>query len=303
MDVLALAQQHIELHKEGNFAYRSSCPLCGHAGGFVVARDNIRQNAWRYWLNCCGDRRGGDAADLAKLLRIPFSPQANATRTPPLNDAPKFDTSYWHKILHGTQRNLTADSEGGAYLLSRGLQPETWATFKLGYGHRAGQAALLIPWFISGHLKGGRYRLLNPETKQQRYAWWKGSETLGKLFGGHTHQQRRTLFIVEGEINAMSIYQVVGNQVDVLSTGSENATPPTNARWADSWDNVYCWFDKCERAHRWARVMKGIPIAIKEDANKLLEDKNLAEFCKDVFDMKIRELCEDDTKYVFSVER
>lgn len=281
MDVLSFAQQNFQLHKEGSFSYRAACPVCGSASGFVLARDTQRpEKGWRFWLNCCGDRRGGDAGDLAKLLNIPFSPSGECIKQSVKSEAPAFDASYWHKLLCGTRRNLSPDSEGGAYLLGRGIQPATWAKFGLGFGHRAGQPALLIPWFVGGHLKGGRYRLLHPESKQQRYAWWRGSECHDRLFGGHTHQQRRTLFIVEGELNAMSIYQVAADAVDVLSTGSENATVPTSVRWADSWDRVYYWFDKVERANAWGTALHGRTVTPDVDANELLQAGELIDLLR-----------------------
>lgn len=294
MDVLSLAQQYVELQAEGGRAWRGDCPRCHHKGGFVVAEDK-RRNGWRWWANCCGDRRGGDAHDLIKWLGLrrkelaerstSFSPSGETTPRLPVKE--QFDAAYWRRLLYGTQRNLTPDSEVGAYLLGRELQPDTWRRFGLGAGHRAGKPAILIPWFVGGHLRGGRYRLLNPVTKKERYSWWKGSDTDKRLFGSHVLQNRHILVICEGELNGMSIYQATGGAVDILSTGSENATPPTSARWALAWSDVLCWFDKEERAGAWATALHGRAISLRgADANDLLKAGELAEFLR--YTMKVK---------------
>ena len=285
MNVLTFAISHgIDIKSEGRTSYRATCPRCAKVGGMVISRDKRNPDkAWRYWLNCCGDSRGGDVADLRQILqgRSHFSPKVITDVVSDEKLERKFDAAFWRRNLYGTQLNLKEDSPGGQYLLSRGLLPATWERYQVGEGHRAGEAALLLPWFNQGHLVGGRFRLLNAPDKKQRYAWWTGSECYSKLYGSHAMGgNSHTLIVCEGELNSMSIWQATGGSVDVLSTGTENAPIPDSPWWANRWANVFCYFDKCDKAKAWAKALHGKAICPEVDANELLQAGELADLLK-----------------------
>ena len=94
--------------------------------------------------------------------------------------------------------------------------------------------------------------------------------------GGNSH----TLIVCEGELNSMSIWQATGGSVDVLSTGTENAPIPDSPWWANRWANVFCYFDKCDKAKAWAKALHGKAICPEVDANELLQAGELADLLK-----------------------
>ena len=73
----------------------------------------------------------------------------------------------------------------------------------------------------------------------------------GLLFGGQAQpllHKARTLLITEGEINAMSIWQVAHeSRLDVLSVGSESARlTPAMLQIAQQYGQVLIWADRAE---------------------------------------------------------
>ena len=140
-------------------------------------------------------------------------------------------------------------------------------------------AAISIPWFVGGKLRGIRYRFLEQQRKDKQTAHI-GSRFAKYLYGGHvlsTHlRNRSSLVIVEGEINAMSIWQVAHtSKVDVLSLGSESQrlTQPMIDH-ANKYRAIILWLDANERAAKNAHLL---PDAYTfhspngQDANDLLQ--------------------------------
>lgn len=163
-----------------------------------------------------------------------------------------------------------------AYLVGRGLQPATVAAFKLGYGWvyppRAydretkkesypKQLAVALPWFDrDGKLLAVKYRFLQGHT----YTDAEGRERTenktsrgpqaGSMFGWQAWrgpEQSATLFIVEGELNVLSIWQETHGAVDVLSAGSEGTTqhlPADVVELTKQYQRRIVWADKGEIA-------------------------------------------------------
>jgi hypothetical protein len=81
--------------------------------------------------------------------------------------------------------------------------------------------ALFLPWWTDGALQAIQYRYLAATlTKRERYGQKAGGERL--LFGLPLLTGATTLILVEGELNAISLWQVChGWGVDVLSWGPQ----------------------------------------------------------------------------------
>ena len=189
-----------------------------------------------------------------------------------------------------------------AYLERRALEAHVWLAYGLGYEPAAavpgtqGQQrapAVVLPWrSASGALPAVRFRFLQPQGEhgEHRLTALYGSQFAGKLFGGcllpatsfeplaegeRPGESVRSLLIVEGEINAMSAYQVAGEtRQDVLSVGSESADlSPAAVAYAQRYRRVLVWADKAEVAQR---LMGALPGAYGvrspggQDANDLL---------------------------------
>lgn len=215
------------------------------------------------------------------------------------------------------------------YLASRALTWETAALWCVGYRPDAPlpgtwdakakrhtidpKPALVIPWYRGGKLAAVRYRFfqkheyrdVDGKERAAKLTSVPGSDFTGLLYGGHMlpsfvtlpldgngkcAEQLRTLVIVEGEINAMSIWQVAnGWRWDVLSLGSESQKLPDGGRLlAERYGRTIVWMDKADVAKK---MMSQIPgsVAIsspivdgrKVDANDMVQTGQLAEFLID----------------------
>ncbi len=120
-----------------------------------------------------------------------------------------------------------------AYLTSRGLTPEAWRAWRLGYTAarldphlERRRPAIVLPWYGPQGLTALKYRFLDSQGRQDRFGQLRGGQQI--LFGGHQlRQPKDTLILCEGELNAVAIWQVVhtlGNPAaDVVSFGSQGA--------------------------------------------------------------------------------
>lgn len=201
-----------------------------------------------------------------------------------------------------------ADGEPArVYLERRGLESHVWLTYQLGYvldaavpGTEGKQRApaIALPWIsAAAGIYGIRFRFLEPQG-EYRLTSYSGSDFTNKLYGGQAlpescfapvpdggkpAESLCTLLIVEGEINAMSCYQV-GHEtrLDVLSIGSESANlSPAGVAFAQRYRRVMVWADRANVAQR---IMGALPGAYGvrspggKDANDLLRDGLLGGF-------------------------
>jgi hypothetical protein len=230
--------------------------------------------------------------------------QAPATKPQPAN---------WRKraeaIAAEAHERLWENEQAQAYLLGRGIEPHTWLQYGLGYcpdaplpGTKGRQRApaLVIPWRSRVGVYALRYRFLKVQhytdsegkERSEKLVAETGSQFAGKLFGGqalpewvyepapegyeHRVQKLCTLLIVEGEINAMSCWQVASEtHLHVLSLGSEGQTIPAAALpLIQRYGKVLVWADKERIAQR---LMSALPGAVGihspggKDANDLLQ--------------------------------
>jgi len=201
----------------------------------------------------------------------------------------------------------SADGEPGReYLLGRGIESHAWLQYGLGYVDRApvkderySVPSIVMPWVVRGQLIGARFRFLQgiqdgmgadgkPRIEKNRSRKANNRDSFsGRLFGSQAllgcAEDLRTVLLVEGELNAISIWQVARWQgVDVLSTGSESQTLTDAIVGAlKRWRSVIVWSDKPEIAKRATSTLQGA-LAIQSpqgaDANDLLQQGKLAGF-------------------------
>lgn len=334
IDLVELAGQRVALTKIAAQEYAGACPRCaGHDRFHVTAQ----------WFFCrhCHEGRGDVLAYLAWLNGTDFVttcqqlaggalPVATVAPTTPAPKERKEQGADWAqgalRKLATAQLRLLADDAAGAagraYLMGRGLRPETWAAYGLGLADVALpgtwdettkthtqplQPAIVLPWFAQGgrRLIALRYRFLRNHTytigeieQHTKQTALYGSDFTQKLFGGQTLpefvfmpatmpsvERGRALLICEGEINAMSVYQVAHeSRLDVLSIGSETAALPENfSVWAARYGEVMTWLDRSDLAAKVALKLQGAhAIASKSlggaDANDLLQQGLLGAF-------------------------
>jgi hypothetical protein len=153
-------------------------------------------------------------------------------------------------------------SQAAAYAARRGLSAETLTAWGCGAGIGPnGQQTLCWPLYgPDGQLSAIRHRILG--SGRLRYMSATGSRIRGATAGmpllwADRTAPLRTIAIVEGEINAMSIWQAAHpTGLDVVSLGSESAQAPQwLLRAAQRYGAVLVWLDAQERATALLRAL------------------------------------------------
>lgn len=303
IDVADLVSRYTSLEKVSGHEWQGPCPKCG-------GNDRLHCTAEWWFCRQCHPKRG-DAIDLIRLAtgctfqeateRLTQQqwperkPRVNPRKPQQTNDR---DASWFESAAARLAEHQAAlpGSAGADYLTRRGMQPETWAAFGLGFATapnkdaNADLPAIAMPWFRGGKLTAIRYRFLNPPGKQ-KITSLPGSKFGGVLFGGqalpewvhqplengvHGAERLCTLVLCEGEINAMSIWQVAHHAgVHVMSMGSETSRLSAGAvAVAQRYGTVILWLDKAELAKQ---LMTQVPGSFGfsspggKDANDLLQ--------------------------------
>jgi len=292
-DLPSLAGTLTTLTRESAKEYSGSCPKCGGDDRFRVQSDRwaCRQCSprWGDAINLMQFAHDVDFKTAAAMLGDEnFSSPVKQSQPIASSKATKpkpFDAGFWRPKIESAQSRLFDETDTAQaardYLAGRGLTIDTWKAYRLGYdklsvGNRGEFApAITLPWIVADELIGFSVRYIDKQHKA------KIGNFNGRLYGGWLLSDHyRTCVIVEGEINAMSIYQVAGQtELDVLSLGSESArlSPMAVDRIA-KYDHVICWADEQSTAERWAShfngqyFKRGYAFSTgKQDANELLQ--------------------------------
>ncbi len=320
VDLVELSGGYTALRRESREEWSGPCPRCGGRDRFHV------QRGWFFCRRCHPKR--GDAIDFVQwvgeasgfveacaFLEGGAAPARSGSRP----GRPRLDGGRgerrpgpgWRrraaKLAARAQERLWGAEGAPAreYLERRGLAPETWLAFRLGYEPRAPvpgtmgkerAPALVIPWYARAgrELVGVRRRFLEGEVKAGSLY---GSHFQGRLYGGHVLDDfafratpeepgalaQRTLVICEGELNAASIWQVAREtRLDVVSLGSESQRLPARfAAWAGCYGTVFVWLDRSELARKAALQLPGAHALSSPqgmDANDLLREGALGGF-------------------------
>lgn len=311
-DLLALAAAHTTLRRVSATECAGPCPRCGGTDRFHVTAAWFfcrqchprRGDAIEFlrWLTPGLSYR-------AALAQLPGPQKTEFLQETPFfpSPAPPAQPPSWAASasaeLARAQDTLWGPHGAAArdYLEARALQPHVWLAFRLGYNpavgvpgtyqpglgrHTRTAPALVMPWYRGDRLVALRYRFLAPHDGP-KIASRPGSRFAGLAFGGQaldlgaadlTPQlgARYTLVLCEGEINAMSIWQVAhGTRLDVLSLGSESQRlSPGLVAHARHFGTVLTWFDKPEIAAAVALALPGayaIASPQGKDANDWLQ--------------------------------
>lgn len=322
VDLRELAAAYTSLHRESSTEQAGPCPKCGGHDRFRAAAAWFfcrqchpkRGDCFEFiiWLHGCTFK------EAAAILTGEAIPQPIAIRRPDAKRsiAREWDAAKAAAALASYQDALWDEANVVAheYLEQRrGLDPHTWLLYGLGYRHDAPlpntwdaqtraychppQPAIAIPWYRKQELVAIRYRFLTahtytgigeqePRTEKQTS---RGNFT-GHIFGGHVIRRyngqeppkARTLVIVEGEVNAMSIFQIARDTgVDVLSLGSERQQlAPTVIEHAQRYRLVLLWADREVIARQLMTTVPGAFAVTSElcggkDANDLLRAGHL----------------------------
>lgn len=181
------------------------------------------------------------------------------------------------------------DNEGLDHLHRRGLTDDTIQAWGLGWHDkpRRRQASkwglkgkpiylargVVIPWRVDGEVWHIKARLFEDwGNKTPKYIRVRGGNPT--LYGLDQLAGRETVVICEGELDAVLLWQEVGNLVDVVAIGSKGSRPPLNAlfrlvgasRWLIALDT-----DAEAEAYRWGKFSSRVQRARVPDGKDVTE--------------------------------
>lgn len=216
-----VTEQGWQHRNSGDELCLKNCPFCGRAD-------------WRFFINnttglfkchhaSCDEKgnfyllkRGmGDLDPAVRPLKL--TPPAPAKKPRPLADIAKYEAA------------LAQDQDGLRYLVERGLTIDTAQAWHLGLKQdENGVKWLMIPYVVGGQIVDVKYRSLPPAPKAYRRL---GGESI--LFGGHEllpTKGHATLYLVEGELDALTLWQRGYRPVVSTTTGAGGFKP----EWYDA---------------------------------------------------------------------
>jgi len=310
-NLIEIAQTDTTLAKESTNEYSGPCPKCGGNDRFHVTPE------WFFCRQCHEKRGDAidyiqwrdntnfqSACEYLANGNLPTIDNPNQPRPQPIVPT-KTQPEDWHiyanRILTAAQNRLIhSDNAQPArdYLLARGITEDAWLIFRLGLhdaslpGTQGKQRApaIALPWYSGPKLKAIRYRFLEPHTytdqnERQRKAVQKtsqyDSDFRSILYGGpalqHCAIDKKTFVLVEGEINAMSIWQVGRYlNIETLSYGSESQhLCPAAINYINKYRQIIIW---CDRPEQTRRLLNDFPNAhpISSPQQPTTNDQQLA---------------------------
>ncbi len=286
------------------------CPFCGGEDRLHV--QPVYQGG-RWFCRQCAPR-GGDAIDYVRrrdhltfheaLCRLavaaPAAPSAYQVSRQDRRQTPAWREPRWQRAAQAETRQAAWDLDhdpvaaaGRAYLVGRSLAPYAWQAWGLGYTlawHprlKTKLPAITLPWQANASLQAVQYRFILPElAKPERFSQRKGGERL--LYGLDLRTGRDTLVLAEGELNAVSLWQVLHERADVLSCGSQEGLAQRRTlrllgSVIEAYRRVFIWLDDL------ARAAAAVPLIAPAtgyalwserglDANDRLRDGSLADW-------------------------
>lgn len=272
---------------------------------------------WVLWLGLASDFRAACQwlANLSNSQAL-LASASQPARKKPEPAAPGWADPGWQATAQRTLADAVAalaspaGEPGRAYLAGRGIAPEAWHAWQLGYAaarfdprQERRRPAIVLPWYGSQGLTALKYRFLDSQGQGDRFGQLRGGQQI--LFGGHlVGQQHDTLILCEGELNAVAIWQAVytpgdpaaytvgGQAVDVVSFGSQGAAVAEPVLvLARAYQRVILWADEAApvraclaalgaRAFGLKSPLTADTLPVKLDANALLQRGLLGELLR-----------------------
>ena len=311
-DLLSLVEADTKLNRHGSY-YVGPCPFCGGTDRFNLKKT---QDGYRWFCRKCGDGKYHTSLDyIMRRDNIDFKTallhlgedHKSVDKPKPLPKPmpyqfelpdPNWQLSAWKEVDAASDRLLLNSDAmmGREYLLRRGLHRGVWYAWQLGFSHifdpkaKCTRPAILLPWFDFDHshyvVTAVKYRFIDENPNGLRYLSRRGSMPL--LFGlWDALPEHHTLLIVEGEINALSIWQCIASGVSCVSFGSESGVRTGILKQLTRmYRRAFVWADDPKRAGE-IRAAIGQQVhalrspkidGVKWDANRMLQERVLMDF-------------------------
>ncbi len=244
VDLLTLVGDDTHLQHLTQREFAGPCPFCGGTDRF-----HLQPHLGRWFCRQCtgepSDAGWMDAIDYVQRRNglsfreavahlnnggLPVSaivPPPAPTRKRPAWRSTAWQGSAWSFVRRAQRRLNSADGEAGqSYLLGRSILPATWQAWGLGLARpwhplrRQHLPAITLPWQQGQRLCAIQHRFIEPGLdKSERFSQRKGGER--RMFGTQNLAGRETLLLVEGELNALSLWQIDIGFADILSWGPQ----------------------------------------------------------------------------------
>lgn len=306
-----------DLKKAGRY-HVGACPFCGGDDRFTV-KHTPEGDRW-YCRECGGGKyhtaidfiMRRDDCDFKTAYQTLMGKNLEPTQTvtaPSIKPTPKPITLPSHEWqaqalqLVDKASDLLLFNKGQAgqdYLTQRGLHRGTWYAWLLGFAFvydpkaKRNRPAISMPWLdmdARGEvITAVKYRFIDNNPEGLRYIALAGSMPL--LFGlWNVLESDNTLLLVEGEINALSLWQCLPRGVSVLSFGSEGGgRADVMQAIANKYECVFVWCDDAERTKQYQAMLarpcekiQSLKIdGEKLDANQLLQKGELHNFLNQI---------------------
>lgn len=312
-DLLSLAEGDTALKRAGAY-YVGPCPFCGGRDRFTLK--NTKDGS-RWHCRKCGDGKyhtpidyimQRDKLDFKAALSQMGGQVQHITTRPRIQPARPVitlpDADWQRDALRDVWAACDAlDTDAGQvgreYLQRRGIHLAGAAVvWQVGFAPQVWDAkskrmrpAIVLPWWertqdgADPTITAIKYRFVDQDPDGGRYTSRAGGTQL--LYGlWDVLPGCHTLLLVEGEINALSVWQMRPEGVTVLSFGSEGATRPEILKAiASRYRRVFVWADNPKRAGELRGILPGCaalrsPIidGLEWDANQMLQARVLADF-------------------------
>jgi DNA primase len=294
LNVYDLAQQDTQLRKVSHKEYAGPCPRCKGNDRFHIQPYRREGGAWMC-RNCWpADEHGwGDAIEYLRQMRAMSFKEAKAfvegeevESTPAPVSGPStlsFESPVWQEraaaFAKAAETRLWTDEGKAAldYLHGRGLLDETIRKAHLGYALWNGIPCVVFPWYADKRYYRIQMRDIRPDTpKDERYRMYPGSSNSG-LYLSDSLKLDKDTFIVEGEIDALSIAQEVDGLFAVVATGTTKGS--RSLKWKAQLSrvpHVFVAYDREQTGNKDSTYwLEALPNAIRwrptaHDANDML---------------------------------
>ena len=310
------------LKKAGRY-YAGPCPFCGGRDRFTVKPS---PDGDRWHCRQCGDGKyhtaidyimRRDNCDFKTAYRTltgedPEPTKTVATRIPKPKSVPinlpshEWQMQAWRLVDRASNALLLDEGKAGReYLTRRGLHRGTWYANHLGFvnemqfcdkdsnafdGKTEDRPAIVIPWFDMDSqgeiITQIHYRIIGATKDKLRTN--KQPNVDAVLFGlWSVLESDTTLLLVEGEINALSLWQCRPRGVSVLSFGSQGGGRADVLQIiAKKYERVFVWCDDAAWTMKYQSMLarpcqkiQSLKIdGDKLDANQLLQKGELHYF-------------------------
>jgi hypothetical protein len=306
-----------DLKKAGGY-HVGACPFCGGVDRFTVKHT---REGDRWFCRQCGDGKYHTAIDYImrrdncdfktayqtltgknpEPTQIVLPPRPKPEPKPITLPSHEWQTQALQLVDNASDLLLSDEGQAGQdYLTRRGLHRGTWYAWLLGFTFvydpkaKRNRPAISMPWLdmdARGEvITAVKYRFIDIDPEGLRYIALAGSMPL--LFGlWDVIESHNTLLLVEGEINALSLWQCLPRGVSVLSFGSEGGGRADVLQTiAKKYERVFIWCDDAARTKQYQAILarpcekiQSLKIdGDKLDANRLLQKGELHNFINQV---------------------